>query len=203
MHLVLDGYGSRPAPSCYFSSKQYRTVSLSGPGGRWRVVHDIDPAAILIVIDDDIEIGEDGQDLFEILIREVEETGDCVALIGVTTSGDFGNMPTTEDLICVDAKVMACRAGDLWGVGNLVKEVREKGGFDPIGDCGDDEAVISAHLWRKGVRMRRICFPRIRLADGTQDGSQTEKRRATGKPIWWQRHEIARMTGWPFPVSES
>jgi hypothetical protein len=198
VHLVLDGYGDQPAPPCDLPSKQYRTASLSGPGGRWRVVKDIDTEAILISIDDDIEIANDGKDLISMLVHEVEETGHCVALIGVTVSGEFGNMPTTEDLICVDAKVMACRAGDLHGVSRLVAEVREKCGFDPVGDCGDDEAVVSAHLWREGVRMRRVFFPQIRLADGTQVGSQTEKRRATGKPLWWQRHEVARITGWPF-----
>jgi hypothetical protein len=197
IHLCLDGYGDLPSPKYLrnLAVTEYRTIELSGPGGRWRILPKIPKDATLIVLDDDQIIF--GPDVLATLVKLVAPFV-AVAFGGTNYQGFGGAFPEGMEMISMGAACMAMRAVDLEGLGDTYNEIREKCGFDPFGDGGDDEAVIAAHLFRKGVAMQATGPLDITTAGGTQEGSQFERRLAGkgSRSVFWQREEIARVTGW-------
>ena len=197
VHVVLDGYGEDAAPPCIFPTREWRTSTPVGPGGRWRIAREVPPDTMLVVFDDDLVLA-----LAPHATATLVEAADGAAAssIGVTLSGRSGNIPTGEDLICGSPCAgMVVRAGDLEGLQGLADDVRAKCGFDALGDCGDDEALVSALLWLRGVPIHHGCVPEIHSAQDCIE-SQTKKRLAQGGVFWHQRREIARVTGWPWTL---
>lgn len=199
LHLVLDGY-AYGVPIPWYGTlpvREHRTAIPTGPGGRWRVLADVPPEATLVVLDDDQEVH--GRDVAEGLVAAVA-SGGAAAHFGTDPSGWGAVHPAGTPLLSMGAACMAIRAADLAGLGGTLAEIREKCGFDPFGNGGDDEAVVSAHLWRQGTPMRATGPIAVREALGTQAGSQFERRRAAsgGRSVFWQREEIRRVTGWPW-----
>lgn len=199
LHLCLEGYGDLPSPRYpdTLTVVEHRSEKASGPGARWRVLSQIPAEAVLVVLDDDRKLL--GQDVIEGLVKAVEGGG-AASLMGTEPTG-WGLMFTKgKHLIAMGAAVMVLHMSDLVGLDETLSEIRSKCGFDPFADAGDDEAVIAAHLWRKGVIMRATGPLAIVETPGTQVGSQFEKRRATKgtRSLFWQRQEIRRVTGWPW-----
>lgn len=199
VHLCLEGYADLPSP-CYPSGltvREYRTAEASGPGARWRVLPEIPREAVVIVLDDDQQVI--GRDVVEALVHAIDRGG-AASCMGVDADGWGMCFPAGTELVAVAAGTMVARAADLEGLEGTRAEIRERCGFDPCGDGGDDEAVVSAHLWRRGVPMRAAGPIAVREAPGTQDGSQSERRRALrgDRHPSWQRREIRRATGWPW-----
>lgn len=201
VHLVLDGYGDLSAPGLggLPGAVCYRTTHRSGPGGRWcalRTIHTGWPdGVVLIVLDDDQRLL--GENVIETLVKAVS-SGGAAAYMGTDLDGRGGVHPAGTPLLCMGAGAMVVRVQDLQGLDQTLAEIREKCGFDPFGDQGDDEAVIAVHLWRRGVKMFATGLFAIAESPGTQEESQTEKRRSGDKPFFWQRAAIAKATGWPW-----
>ena len=199
MHLVLDGYVDASAPlySPFFNVVEYRTATPLGPGGRWRVLKFLPQDAILVVLDDDQILLE--SDVIERLVRFVEHGG-AAAGMGTNLGGWGGAHPAGTPLISVGAATMALRVEDVFDLDVTLEEIRSKCNFDPFADGGDDDAVVSAHLWRKGVPMRAAGLLGVATDEQAQVGSQFEKRKAAGgkRSLFWQREEIRRVTGWPW-----
>jgi len=197
VHLVLDGYFDSPTPVCQMPHTTYPSIQRRGPGGRWRVLPHVPKDAILIVLDDDQEIF--GPDVIKNLVSAVDPTG-AAALSGTNENSLGGSFSKGRTLISMGAAVMALHVADLAGLSETLAEIRKKCDFDPFADLGDDEAVISAHLWKRGVPMRATGPLAIRQAFGSQVGSQFSRRRESSgsRSTFWQREAIAKATGWPW-----
>ena len=197
VHLVLDGYGEDPSAPCMLPFREWRTPKTSGPGGRWRVAKELPPETILVVLDDDMALMFAPNAIKSLV--DVVEQGHAASYFGITVTGRLANIPTDEDLICGVASAFAMRAGDLEGLDELAVKMKEASGYDMLGDCGDDEALVSANLWRRGVKIKHVLMSELSTLPGTQgDQCQAQKRVATKEPYWGQRKEIARVTGWPW-----
>lgn len=197
-HLVLDGYAGRPAPVApsALRVREWRTERRLGPGGRWRVAREVPPGTVLVVVDDDV-VAPPG--LVAALAGAVGPWAAAGAQ-GVTWSGGRATSEAAagEDLACAGACGFAVFAGDLDGLDELAAVVRAAGGFDPLGDLGDDEALVCAHLWRRGIRIAHVPVPGLRTASGTQEQSQTCRRLRRGESLDEQRRVVRAATGWPW-----
>jgi len=200
--LVLDGYGDSPSPPVPpLPVREWRTAQPSGPGARWRVVKELPANTTVINVDDDMIIFRE-PGLFERLTKIVE--GGCAAATtGITVTGkvvtsDPRDVESKEDLICGVASVMSFRAGWLSGLDDMAEVVRTRCGFDPLGDCGDDEALVSACLWRHGIRMKHAFSPGLLMSTDVQNESQSRRRHDRGDVGFEQRRKISHVTGWPW-----
>lgn len=204
VHLVLDGYEGITSPALPLFPLmviEHRMLTTGGPGGRWRVVPELPDDAVLVVFDDDQCL--DDKRVVEALVKTVLDGG-AASYMGVDTNGCGGVLGARTRLVSLAAGVSAYRVVDLVGLGETAAEVQEKCGFDPFGELGDDDAVVSAHLWRKGVTVRATGPLEVHEALGGQEGSQFVQRQAAqarnGRGMFWQREQIARVTGWPWRV---
>jgi hypothetical protein len=205
VHLVPDQYPNDDAPyTPWLHVANYRFDTTGGPGGRWRVLRHLPDGVALVVLDDDQLLASN--DVIEQLI-DAAGTGfpnapAAAAYRGIFPSGWGGAAAKGAPLIAVACGALACPAAALAGLEATAAEIREKCGFDPWGPLGDDDAVVSFHLWRRGVPMRAAGMLQIFDAPGSQADSQFERRRAAqaadGKPIFWQRRAIAAAFGWPW-----
>jgi hypothetical protein len=204
VHLVLDsavGGNLLPTPQLpsTLAVTEYRMPTTGGPGGRWRVLPQVPPDAALLVLDDDQIFG--APNILETLIKSIANGG-AAAYRGTTHSGS-GVSASGELLLSMGSGMMACWVADLQDLDSTVAEIREKCGFDPFGPLGDDEAVVSTHLWRKKIPMRATGpLPVYEAQGGTQVNSQFQRRlaasRLEGRSLFWQRQKIAKVTGWPW-----
>lgn len=202
--LCLDGYGDAPAPPCPLPiAATYRTDCLSGPGQRWRVAKDLNPDGIIINLDDDVFTAK-APGLIAALVDAVEQHG-AAASMGMTLDGKRAapGKSSRGRLIYGAGCGLAARAGDLAGLSELRDRVVAAGGRDPLGPCGDDDALVSALLWLNGVQIWHAATGVINAAAGTQDGSQTRQRLARGEGMDEQKRFIADLTGWPYPRQPS
>lgn len=199
VNLVLDGYEGIPSPAYPPSLDviEHRMPTTGGPGGRWRAVKEMPREAVLINFDDDQCLA--GADVIETMAKAVENGG-AASYMGMTVDGGGGVLGAGTELVSIAAGTLALHVADLDGLEETLAEVREKGGFDAWGVLGDDDAVISAHLWRKGVVMRATGPLALYEAPGAQEGSQFVQRQAVrdGRGMFWQREAIAKIIGWPW-----
>ncbi len=225
--LCLDGYGEAEAPPCPLPVVQLRTPALSGPGAKWRVVQelratgpepplDIDclaPDDILVCVDDDAMLCEAPHFLRELVAvvlqpsrAAITEEGWCAAAaMGRTPAGRFAppGAVSCGPLVYGCGLGLAVRVGHLAGLHDLAKRVRRAGGPDALGPAGDDDALVSAHLWLQGVPIVHAAAGNVYAAPGTQESSLTVVRRRRGEGIEDQKKAIARITGWPWPGFKS
>lgn len=197
--LALDGYGDLSAPSCPLPVRIYRTPALSGgPGHKWRVVADCDPRDILINIDDDTMLCE-APDLVRVLVEVVERGGAAAAMGRLPDGRRAAPGPVSRGRLLYGCGCgLAVRAGHLEGLQELAAQVRAAGGPDALGPCGDDDALVSAHLWRRGVPIWHAATGNLYSAPGTERFSQTRARLARGEDLQDQKRAIAQITGWPW-----
>lgn len=207
VHLVLDGYGQEAAPT-YPDNLQvveYRTLEPSGPGGRWRVAAQVPPEAILCILDDDLMI--DAEVIAKLVAGTFAEaqgvsqgtSEGASAQMGFDFTGRGGFYSEGEEILCAAAGVMAVRAHHLQGLDAIRQKFIAHSNFDPLGDLGDDEAVVSAHLWAQGVKIRGMQPVSALTMWGSQTVSQSARRRGQPKALSWQRHVLRQITGWPWP----
>jgi len=203
--LVLDGYGdTAPAPSCSLPViAEYRTTALSGPGKRWRVTADLAPEDIVICLDDDIMLLQAPR-LVAALVLAVEKSGGASCAMGCdeigkrAPPGDFSR----GEMIYAAGCGLTVRARHLDGLQAFSAEVQAAGGPDALGLCGDDDALVSAYLWKTGVKVRHAATGNIFAASGTRTTSQTAARMAKVEPIDAQKLAIKAITGWPWFVAK-
>ena len=198
--LCLDGYGDAPAPAGPLPVTVYRTATRSGPGARWRLACEFAPDDILVCIDDDADLSEAPRFLAA-LATIVETTNAAAAAMGFTPDGHRAAPGDTSRgrLVLGCGCGLALRAGHLAGLQALAAEVRAAGLPDPLGPCGDDQALVSCHLWRRGVPLLHAATGPLSFAPGTQASSETRARQARGEEdLQAQALALARLTGWPF-----
>lgn len=204
IHVVLDGYGAVPfrhAPS-QIPVSEHRLVSRAGPGGRWRVVEQLPADTVIVVLDDDIDVsGSPG--LVEALSAPPRaEPRLAAAASGMTPDGRdvcWGAPRSMGPLIAGNAGTMALRAQHAVGLGALRQLVMTMYAFDPLGDLGDDEALLSVHLWRQGVAIEHVPIGGMRLAEDTQQVAQSPLRVLRDGSWDAQRRALCALTGWPWP----
>lgn len=202
--LCLDGYGQDlPEPVCPLPIiATSRTPQLSGAGNRWLTVPYLPPDDIVINLDDDCYTRK-APNLVRELVAGVEEHG-VAAAFGRTPDGKRappGNH-SRGFLIYAGGCGLAVRAGLLQDLGVFRTEIQDKAGFDALGLRGDDDALVSAFLWRKGIRIKHAPTGVINAVAGTGASSQTRDKLARGEDLSWQKRAIAKVTGWPWPGSK-
>lgn len=201
IHLVLDGYGALPEPAIPESLyvQRYRRQGRSGPGGRWRIVHELPRDSTVVVVDDDLRIDLAPHGIEQLAASAVPR-GQAGSVLGFTAAGErlIWSDSRDDDLVCGTANGLALCAGDLDGLEALRERVLQQCGIDTLGDCGDDEALVSALLWLRGVRIKHVPIPELRLAYGTQEDCQTVHRLRRDGAWDKQRRAIAQVTGWPW-----
>jgi hypothetical protein len=222
--LVLDGYADAPAPTypppptggVAFPVHAVRTYKPEGAGNRWRVVENattgrgsdgrrtIDPESIVVCIDDDI-LTLEAPRLIEALVAAIEADppGDrAAAAMGRTFDGKPAPPGTVSRgmLIYAAGAGLAVRARYLEGIGAFADEVHEKGGPDAFGPLGDDDALVSAYLWKRQIPIAHAATGNIFPAPNTQAHSQTRQHIARRVALDEQKKAIRKATGWPWPV---
>lgn len=209
--LRLDGYGQEPAPFSPFPIvRQQSTYERGGPGQRWILAHDHwlslrgnghDADFIVINLDDDM-FTRKAPRLIEALVAGVEEHGAAAAMGRTPDGGRAAPSKTSRGRLIYGAGcALALRAEHLSGLGELRDRVIAAGGRDPLGPCGDDDALVSALLWSKGIAIHHAATGVINSAAGTQTDSQTRQRMALREELDEQKRLIARLTGWPWPTT--
>ncbi len=228
--LCLDGYGAAPAPERPAPLRQSvievrRQGTCGGPGHRWRtalgllgpslisdgttpaylapVLQDDD---LLVSLDDDADLSEAPNFLNWLIVGALAHG--AAAATGLTPKGH--RAPPGEahcgPLLLGCGCGLALRARHLVGLPELAAEVLRAGGPDALGALGDDQALVSAHLWRQRVALHHAATGRLRFAPGTDASAQWMARRAGKAPgkadPWDQARAIARITGWPLRVAE-
>lgn len=199
--LCLDGYGDAPAPACPLPCIEYRTAERCGPGARWRVARDFAPQDILVCIDDDHAIAA-APKYVERLVAAAEEGDGAAAVIGLTPKGKraHGGDICRGMLIYAAGCGLTVRAGLLEGLSRFAEDIRDRGGPDALGSLGDDDALVSAYLWQRGVTIRHAAVGgEVHAAIGTQATSLTLEKRTRGEHPGAQKRMIKQLTGWPWP----
>ena len=220
--LCLDGFGDEPAPKGLgylpFDRLVIRHPGASGgPGHRWRVALSLcgtmgGPADedLLVSLDDDADLAEAPR-FVQRLVEAAAQQG-AAAAIGITPGGRRappGDLPYGP-LILGCACGLAVRARDLAGLLALRDQIVSQGGPDALGARGDDQALVSAHLWLRNVPLVHAATGPLRFAVGTSQSAQWQARAARQRAAapfaapsvsapWDQARQIARLTGWPFP----
>lgn len=201
--LVLDGWpdGLEP-PSCPLPVLAVRrSARRLGPGARWRAAREeLPPCALAVSVDDDADLsGAPGW--FGRLEDAAGELG-AAAAAGVRPDGKPappGGAPLGPLVMAMAGWGLALRVRDLDDLEAIAAGVRFAGGRDPLGPLGDDQALVSALLWLRGVPLAHAGAGDVRPREGTQVGSQSRLRRAGGDPWDAQARLVARVTGWPWP----
>ena len=204
--LVLDGYGKGvAAPSCeLLVVLESRSLRREGAGQRWlRAFEAVGGAValddVLVCMDDDAMLIKAPR-FVEELCRAVETGGGAAAAAGRCKSGKPAppGAASHGDLVHAAGCGLAVRVRHLEGLREFAADVLERGGPDALGPLGDDDALVSAYLWKRGVRVVHAAAGIFTSAPNTRDGSQTQLRAARGGKWDDQKRTIAKVTGWPF-----
>jgi hypothetical protein len=200
--LVLDGYGNAPAPACSLPIvAESRTAELSGAGNRWRVLHEWASAGtiaaddIIACIDDDTILFEAPQ-LIAKLVEAVEASG-AAAPMGRTFDGKAAppGAWSRGDLMHAAGCGVTARAGVLAGVVAFANDTKTAGGPDALGPGGDDDAIVSAYLWKSGLAIKHAA---VGGPVYTAPGIVSTFKRQNDPDA--QKRAIAKVTGWPWKV---
>jgi hypothetical protein len=149
-------------------------------------------------VDDDIRLGE-APKFVEALVKALEDGGGAAAAMGRSPDGKQAppGAVSRGHLIYGAGCGLTVRAAHLVGLGELETHVKATGGFQPLGLLGDDDAFISALLWRNKVPILHAATGNIYPAPGTHASSQTAKKRNTDPDA--QKVALQKITGWPWP----
>ena len=198
--FVLDGYGDAPAPATTLPVvAEYRTTALSGAGQRWRVALDLPPEDIIICLDDDITLLE-APNLVRGLVAAIEKGGGAAAAMGRGADGKFAPPCAFSrgDIMHGLGCGLTVRAKHLVGLQAFSATVVAAGGPDALGVLGDDDALVSAYLWKTGVKIRHAATGNIYAAAGTKTTASSAAREARKENFETQKLAIKKITGWPW-----
>lgn len=199
--LVLDSYPEADTvPMCPLPIESvYRSAEPKGPGARWLAAMDLPPDDILVTLDDDIMLVQ-ALGCVEALVSVVE-TYDCAA---AAMGRNFHGKPAPPgnwaagDLMYAAGCGLTMRARVLKGLQAFADTVKAADGPDALGVRGDDDALVSAYLWKNNVRMIHAATGNIFPAPNTRSSSFTVDVMAKGMALDAQKKSIARITGWPW-----
>ena len=200
--LRLDGYGEMLAPVHSFSTVwESRSAVPAGPGARWIAALDagLDPDDIVVCVDDDAILIEAPR-FVAALVDAVESTDGAAAVMGKGVDGKIAQ-PSAHSrgrLIYAAGLGLTLRARHLVGLRELAAEVLAADGPDMLGLYGDDDALVSAHLWKQGVSITHAAIGNVYQAPGSKATSHSLKRTARGEKLYEQKHQLQHVTGWPF-----
>jgi hypothetical protein len=203
LELVLDGYGTDPSPSIPAELagivREWRTPTLSGPGGRWRVARELSPDATVVVIDDDVSL-QNCRNAVEALAAGVERGKTAMTGQGVSVDAAYCYWQYGCDgpMAGLQAGTCAFAAGDLAGLEEMRQTIVRAYRFDPLGDLGADEDLVSACLMRNGVTIRKATLPGVFIRWGTQDATCQTVRSSSGN-YERQRAAFKAEWGWSLP----
>jgi hypothetical protein len=206
--LVMDGYPEADTvPNCPLPLERvYRSVKSLGPGARWRVAKDVPPDDVLVAFDDDIMLIQ-APSCVEVLTSVVEASPAGVGSAAAAMGRQFNGKPappgnwSTGDLMYVAGCGLTLRARALGGLQAFAEGVKAADGPDALGVRGDDDALVSAYLWKNNVRMIHAATGNIFPAPNTRSSSFTVDVMAHGLALDEQKKSIARITGWPWRMA--
>ena len=199
--LVLDGYADGDAvPQGPLPLERVaRSAKLLGPGNRWLVGAEMPADDILVTLDDDIMLIKAPR-CVEKLAEIVDATKSAAAAMG----RHFNGKPAPPgdwaagDLMYAAGCGLTLRAGLLGGLGAFAGMVKAADGPEALGLRGDDDALVSAFLWKNNVRMIHAATGNIFPAPNTRSSSFTVDVMAKGIALDAQKKAIARITDWPW-----
>ncbi len=198
--LCLDGYGAGAAPDGPLPVvAAHRTDVRQGPGGRWRAALALPSETLVVAIDDDCVLARAPR-FVESLVAVAGPDG-AAAAAGLDVKGRrvYPGDPARGALLYGIGCGLTVRVRHLAGLADLAARMRDAEGVDPLGPLGDDDALVSAHLWRTAVRLGHAPTGVFEAAPGTATSSQTRARAARGDAPDAQKHALRRVAGWPWP----
>lgn len=205
--LVLDGHEENAMmPDCPLPILgSAKSPKLSGAGNRWRALADAYERGVLleddivICLDDDIVTFE-APKLVERLAEKLEKGAGAAAAMG--RRKDMRPAPpgpvSCGALLYGAGCSITSRASTFAGVPAFAAEVKASGGPDALGVLGDDDALVSAFLWKKGIEILHAATGNIYPAPGTRTSSQTAARALKRDDAERQKIAIGKITGWPW-----
>ena len=202
--LCLDGYGETPRSATNFHVPHCRRTSqLSGAGQRWLCVEDLylPDGTIIINVDDDAMLSEAPR-FIEALVSAVTAYGGAAAAMGRSADGKQalpGNV-SRGVLIYAAGCGLAVRVHHLRGLRAFAEGVVKTGGPDALGVRGDDDALVSAFLWKQDVTIFHAPTGNVYAAPGTHISSQTAAKNERRETPDAQKIAIKKITGWPWPT---
>jgi hypothetical protein len=165
------------------------------------VAKDFNPEDIFVCLDDDAVLFE-APTLVKRLVDAVEQYGAAAAQgrDGQCKPAPPGAVSRGE-LIFAAANGFGVRVKHLLGLLDFASSVRTQGGPDALGLLGDDDALVSAFLWKNGVKIRHAATGNIYAAPGMRASSQSAAKMAQRQNPDVQKLAIQRITGWPFKLA--
>lgn len=206
--LVLDGYAALPGPTVppgLSVVAEHRFAEARGAGARWQTLLKIPPEDIVVCLDDDTMLVE--APLFiKRLVETVEKHGGAAAAMG----RGVDNKPAPPDrrfsrgeLIHGAGMGLTVRAKYLRGLVQFAADVKAAGGPDCLAKLGDDDALVSAYLWKQGIKIHHAATGNVFAAPGTRTSSQTTARRAKHENLDAQKLALQKTVGWPWALKPS
>ncbi len=196
LHVLLDGHrGSWPEGLRFvewpgLTLHVHRVVPARGAGARWRLAETFCGGTIIVNLDDDIRISTR---FVEKHVKAVERTGGAVSSGGYTASGRMiictQQDPYDGPLLCAQTGAFSMLAADVRGLS-----------LEPMADrllglLGDDEGLLSMHLWKSGVLISRV--PETVGFDPSADDKRSQWGSAPGR-CHKLRTALRELTGWPW-----
>jgi hypothetical protein len=196
VHLVLDGDDVPNAP-LDVSPLDWDGLKVTiktqhparGAGARWSVIDEIPNDHVVMNLDDDVGLDSD----YVGLHYEALKRADAVCSGGYTTDRKFimcdNNHGYEGPIACLQAGAFSARVSKLRGLRDMPMAA------ELLGVLGDDEALLSAHLWKTGVVVNRVNAP-VRF-DPLGDDPRSQYLSLPGR-ILGLRSRLTAETGWPW-----
>lgn len=197
VHLVLDG-DDVPNTSLDLSSLDWDGLQVTikvnhpgrGAGARWDVALGLPESHYIMNLDDDVRLSSD----YIARHREALNKSDAVCSGGYPSGSNELIMCTQShayegDISCLQAGAFSARASVLRGLRDMPMA------DEMLGLRGDDEGLIAAHLWRKGIAVKRVNVP-VRFDPSA--GDPRAQSFEMGSRILPLRRRLAAATGWPW-----
>lgn len=201
--LRLDGYGvDEPAPqSMLYVYGVSRSAVAEGPGARWLFAAEagLDPEDIVVCVDDDAMLIE-APEFVAGLVMAVERGGGAAGAMGRDTEGKPAppGAYSRGRLIHAAGLGLTVRARHLAGLREFAEKLVEKDGPNLFSPLGDDDAIVSAYLWKTGVNIEHAVTGNVFEVPAGKASAQSVARGRAGEVMHAQKMAIRRLTGWPF-----
>lgn len=203
--LRLDGYGDAPSPkSALPVFAEQRSIEKQGPGFRWLFAHScgLDRDDIVVCVDDDVELCE-APEFVAGLVMAVERGGGAAGAMGRDMEGKPADPGAWSRGLLIHAAGLGLtvRVKYLDGLREFAQSILEAGGPDTLSPLGDDDALVSAHLWKTGVPITHAVTGNVFEVPASKLHAQSVARGRSGEKLHAQKMAIRRVTGWPFQAT--